>query len=343
MQISSVVADNTPASLVNQRRSFLRLPVPIDVSRLVTEYHALPEDIWGMSHWDNHPSVDVLLLRGGKGQGADDFTAERVSNNPVLVDFPYISQLIGPDGPFGGARYGFIFRMRPNGVSRIHRDNNAAWERTLRIHIPIITNDGAYLLAEGRSKHLPVGEVWTFNNQDKHSAINGNAMRVHMIIDVEPNPRLTTLMAQADFDPGRPDAERWAITGQNPTTRGSAAPSLFAVGAPLSIQEKRSLSLMPAGLATRITGVGGRAALLGIPLQKGDVVTAVDGVEVSDRSRSALDHVLMHHRPGQRIQLDILRSGERMSFSIKLHSRDFFRPHIRIAHLFGWRDGRTAR
>ena len=60
--------------------------------------------------------------------------------------------------------------------------------RPFRIHIPIVTNDGAYLLSEGRAKHLAAGEVWTFDNQSMHAVTNGDAVRAHLIFDVPRRP-----------------------------------------------------------------------------------------------------------------------------------------------------------
>ena len=172
-----------------QKRSFLKLPVAVNREKLLAEYNAIPETAWGASHWDVHCSIDMILLRGGKKGSADDFVTDDVANSPLLDQMPYIASILAPEGPFGGAHYAFIFRTKPNGITRQHMDDREEWTRTVRIHVPIITNPGAVLLAEGRSKHLEVGEVWTFDNQQIHSVMNGDSTRVHMIFDVDPNPK----------------------------------------------------------------------------------------------------------------------------------------------------------
>ncbi len=315
-----------------RKRSFLRLPVAVDRERLLAEFNAIPEAAWGVSHWDVHCSIDVLLLRGGTKSTAEDFITAEVANSPVLGQCPYIASLLMPEGPFGGARYAFIFRTKPNGITRVHTDNEEAWHRTVRIHLPIVTNPGAVLLAEGRSKHLEVGEAWTFDNQAQHSVANGDRTRVHMIIDVDPNPKLGRLMQQAVFDPGLPDPERWALTG-GPAGGGRVPPLLSAKGEPLTIAEKRERGLDPEGFATLIKSIGRKSALLRLPLEPGDVLIAVDGVTASPLSRTALDHIRLRHEPGQTVRLELLRRGRRLTVRVRLRPVDYFSPRARLGKL----------
>jgi hypothetical protein len=317
------------------KQSFLKLPVPIDATRLLDEFGRIPTDAWGVSHWDVHCSIDVLLLRGGTKGKAEDFTTAEVTSNPILEQLPYISSLLAPEGPFGGAVYAFIFRTKPNGITRVHSDNDEAWWRTARIHLPIVTNDGAFLLAEGRAKHLEVGEAWTFDNQSRHSVVNGNATRVHMIIDVAPNPKLAQLLENATFDPGDLDPERWALTG-GIHAHNRIAPLVAAVGEPLSISEKDALGLNPDGFATRIAGIRKRAdlkvALKAVlsrsPLKSRDIVVAVNGVETSALSRTALDHIALQHQPGETVTLDVLRNGDRLALKMHLKPEHYLSPRM---------------
>ena len=312
------------------KRSFLKLPISIDADRLLKEFDRIAVDAWGVSHWDVHCSIDVLLLRGGTKGKAEDFTTMDVANNPILEQLPYISFLLAPEGPFGGAIYAFIFRTKPNGMTRVHRDDNEAWRRTVRIHLPIVTNDGAFLLAEGRAKHLEVGEAWTFDNQSRHSVVNGNATRVHMIIDVNPNPKLVELMENATFDPGTPDPERWILTGRE-GTRTKIAPLVAPIGEPLSIKEKSDLGLNPDGFATRIIvnrkwkdwKVALKVALSLSPLRNHDIIVAVNKVDSSPLSRTALDHIILKHQPGETVTLDVLRKGNRLELKMRLRPNYF--------------------
>ena len=186
-----------------KKRSFLKLPVSVDLPRLIEEYESIPDDAWASSYWGNvHCSVGMLLLRGGTTGTETDFYTEEIEDHPPLKNLPYISEIVGADGPFGGAKYAFMFRMLPNGVSQIHQDLREEWFNLYRTHIPIITNQDAVLISNDRSMHLSAGEVWTFDNQSLHGVVNGNTERVHLIFDVPLNDTMASRIENAEFHEG---------------------------------------------------------------------------------------------------------------------------------------------
>lgn len=141
-----------------EKVSFRRFAVPIDVDQLMVDYQHVPEQEWANSYWgDVHCSVEMLLLRGGESGTPEDFYCEQVSDNKLLQDLPYIKGLLANDGPFGGATFAFLFRMQPYGVTLIHSDLMSIWRGMYRIHVPIITNPEACLVAYDKAQHLAVG------------------------------------------------------------------------------------------------------------------------------------------------------------------------------------------
>jgi hypothetical protein len=53
-----------------------------------------------------------------------------------------------------------------------------------RIHVPLITNESAYLILDGARVHLPVGHLWKLDPVHRHGACNfGDEPRVHMLLD----------------------------------------------------------------------------------------------------------------------------------------------------------------
>lgn len=308
-----------------KKQNFMQLPVAIDVGLLLKDYASIPDSAWGVSHWDVHCSIDVLLLRGGdKGEAADFFTQD-IKNNPILEQLPYIASLLDPQGPFGGAVYAFIFKTKPNGITRAHRDRKEEWHRAVRIHMPIVTNPGAFLLAEGRSKHLEVGEAWTFDNQSTHAVVNGGETRVHLIIDVNPNPKLVALMQAARIDPGDLDPERWQRAAAHLSPR--PAQLKIAQEKPLTPAEKTAQGIEADGFATRILRMNLMARLLGAPLKPGDILLSADGVKSSAQSRSALDYIRITYRPGQTVTLAILRDGRRIERRMRILP-DHYHPRV---------------
>jgi hypothetical protein len=323
-----------PASLPPlAKRSFLKLPVTVDVQTLLAEYNSIPRDAWSTSHWNIHCSSNMLLLRGGSTGTAEDFTTSEVEDRPVLARLPYLRSLIGEGGPFGDTTYAFLFRMKPLGVARPHVDNHHAWLTPFRVHVPITTNDGAFLLADGRAKHFAVGDVWTFDNQSIHAVVNGDSVRTHLIIDVPPNARLEHLVNSASWDPGEPDLASWGRA-----SLPEALPSLaVAASEPLTPVEKARLRLDPEGFASRISRLrpAGRLSRL----RAGDVVVAVNGVTECAVARTATDYVQLRHHPGEVLALRVLREGRELELPLRLFANPV--PE-RVRRAF-WRFAGTAK
>lgn len=300
-----------------QKRSFLKLPVSIDVDRLLADYSLIPPLAFSTSHWNTHCLSDMLLLRGGHSGTQQDFCGDESTDSDVLANLHYLRWLLDDSGPFGRATYAFIFRMKPMGVSRPHVDGDPAWKAPFRIHVPITTNDEAFFLSEGRSKHIAVGEAWTFDNQVQHGVVNGNTVRTHLIMDVLPNAKLDALLANSVWDPGVPDPERW-----EKSKLPDSPPAYLPVQvAPLSTDEKIGLQLQPGDFAARVWRVRRIARLLSCPLKEGDIIVSVDGVTECAVARTALDFVFLRYKPGDKIRLDVIRNRERVTVVVKL-SRD---------------------
>lgn len=339
--VGAAANSNLTDDPVFKKRSFLKLPVEIDIKRLVDEYNSIPEEAWGTSFWDAHCSIDVLTLRAGTNGDDTDYITDNVSDNPILKDYPYMSWLLSEDSPFGKSLYVVMFRMRPKGITRIHPDNHEAWETTQRIHIPLTTNPGAFLMAEGRAKHIPVGEVWTFNNQELHSVVNGDTMRCHMVIDVRPNPKLKKLMEGAVYDPGEQRPDLWEQTG-GPGVLHRVLPMIFGWARPLSAKEKRENGLPREGFGSLIEALGKRASLTRVPLKVGDIMTHVNGVEINPVSRTAFDQIELEHRPGETVTMGIIRDGERMDVKFTLKPYNYFDPLDRVRVALGGKPKKPA-
>ena len=322
---STALVQETPVAADLKKRSFLKLPVKIDLDRLLADYRSIPSEAWASSRWDTHCSSDMLLLRGGKVGGQEDFTTDDVADQEILSSLPYISSLIGPDGPFGQPTFAFIFRMRPMGVSRAHIDDDPAWKDPYRIHIPITTNPDAVLMSETCAKHLEPGEVWSFDNQAMHSVVNGDSVRTHMIIDVPRNPKLDALLAEAEWDPGVEDPENW----QKTLILVDAPPLVEVLSEPLSVEEKRELGLDPEGFAGRVdgfargTGLLRSIGLLRTPVRLGDVIYSVNGVEACEVARTATNYIGVRHKAGDAVTLGLIRDGRKIECSMTLKPNNY--------------------
>jgi hypothetical protein len=76
--------------------------------------------------------------------------------------------------------------MRANSVIPEHKDFLYHYENTIRIHVPIITNENVVFNFPtiDKSLHMKVGEIIEFNNNIIHSGYNkSEENRIHLIID----------------------------------------------------------------------------------------------------------------------------------------------------------------
>lgn len=191
------------------KRSFLKLPVEIDLDGLLADFATLQPSAWTAAPWAVHSATNHVLLRGGTTGGQRDFAADNPVDGPLLAQLPHFAALLSPEGPFGEVRYAFLFALKAGGSALPHTDKEPVWRELFRIHVPLVTNEKAKLLVEGQAKHIPAGEVWTFDNQERHAVVNPGPKRTHLIIDVAPGPKLEALLESAQYDPGQPEQQMW--------------------------------------------------------------------------------------------------------------------------------------
>jgi hypothetical protein len=68
----------------------------------------------------------------------------------------------------------------------------------VRIHVPVVTNDGVDFRLNGVRCAMPAGSAWYLRLSDPHSVANrGAADRVHLVIDAAVNPWIEGLFERA--------------------------------------------------------------------------------------------------------------------------------------------------
>lgn len=86
-----------------------------------------------------------------------------------------VAQKIGI-GPVGRVR---LLLIGPQSCYSFHCDPHK-----YRVHIPLITNPGAFMIVWGKIWHLPLGYSYRVRVSEEHSAVNtGNTNRVHLVFD----------------------------------------------------------------------------------------------------------------------------------------------------------------
>jgi hypothetical protein len=184
----------------------VRLPLRIDTGRLLDECRALPETLWGSrgGRVGVHEQAEAIFLRGyAPAEG------ERpIEDRPAMASMPYVGELITKILG-GGAMRCLLARLAPGGVVALHVDRPPYFSKTLRLHLPVETNDRAVMYCRGRRYRMAAGEVWALNNSNVHGVWNGDAShaRTHLICDFLPSPTLLRLLADGERNLGSHDPE----------------------------------------------------------------------------------------------------------------------------------------
>jgi hypothetical protein len=185
-----------------------RLRFPIDVQRLTTEVAALPPEDWDGNRGSRgvHRAAQALFLRG--------FAPTRgelpIEDQPALGQLPYIRWLIEVAlGP--GAQRCLLARLPPGAVIAPHQDTAPYFAKTIRVHIPVATHESVWMVSDGHSYQMRVGEVWALDNSCAHAVWNEHETlsRVHLICDFVPSRQLLELLRDSDRNLGqvRPDVD----------------------------------------------------------------------------------------------------------------------------------------
>lgn len=71
-----------------------------------------------------------------------------------------------------------------------HRDPQWFHDNSVRLHVPVITNENCWQLWENEEFHMMVGMLYELNNRVLHSARNsGDQDRTHLILDLMPEEK----------------------------------------------------------------------------------------------------------------------------------------------------------
>jgi len=185
-----------------------RLPVSVDKQRLFEEVQQIPASAWGTrgGRVGVHSVAEAIFLRGF-APAAGDLPVE---DQPILSSLPYIRSIISQTIAAPPLRC-LLARLRPGGIIRMHKDRAPYFGKTLRVHVPVETNESVAMLCAGWCYHLACGEVWVLNNSAEHAALNSHPLdaRTHLICDFLPSARLLELLSLGERHLGtrRPEIE----------------------------------------------------------------------------------------------------------------------------------------
>ena len=173
----------------------LRLPFAFDRDRLAADLQRLQASQWTRHFVTQNYQGDwsVIALRGPAGARHpiqmiySDPTATAFEDTPMLAACPYYRTVLDSFAcPLQAVR---LMRLTPGSVIKEHTDHDLCFEQgSVRLHIPITTNDGVVFELNRRRVILEAGSCWYLRLSDPHSVANrGDADRVHLVIDAGVN------------------------------------------------------------------------------------------------------------------------------------------------------------
>jgi hypothetical protein len=183
-----------------------RLPLAVDGARLRAEVDALPAQYWDGTggRVGVHARANAVFLRGyAPAEGA-----KPIEDRPALAALPYAHEIITRLIPAAAQRC-LLARLLPGVSVAGHIDRAPYFGKTVRIHVPVVTSDAAWMYCDGQAYRMRVGEVWALNNSAPHAVWNAHSQdaRTHLICDFLPDAGLLDLLARGERSLGAPNPE----------------------------------------------------------------------------------------------------------------------------------------
>ena len=156
--------------------------------------------------------------------------------------------------------------------------------------------------------------VWTFGDlQYRLDKVPRNSTRIR--IGVEREGGAVELTAALPL--------RWWWTDLT-FRQSSVEPRVYFESRPLSEREKQDQGLRPDGFASRVTHVDMIAELTkSHQLRVGDVIFAVDDVEIDETANTAELFIKLRRSAGDAVTLKVIREGKRLQMPLKTSRLSF--------------------
>jgi hypothetical protein len=186
-----------------------RLPLRVERERLQAEVAALPEGTWGSAggRVGVHRAAQAVFLRGFAPAEGD----KPIEDREPLAHLPYVREIITRLIPANAQRC-LLARLPPDTKVAGHIDRAPYFSKTIRIHLPVTTNENVWMYSAGFLYRMRPGEVWALNNSAAHGVWNADLIeaRTHLICDFLLSDPLAALLANAERSLGvaNPEIER---------------------------------------------------------------------------------------------------------------------------------------
>jgi hypothetical protein len=186
--------------LIRPKDVALRLPLSFDPDRLAADLDRMEPNWWHAHLGPYHDgNWQAIALWAPNGDRTSQFSrGGAFAATEALRRCDYIGDVI-ESFPGRKSRVRFL-KLRAGGHIFLHSDPLHTIETGIvRFHVPVRTNPSVDFVVDGRRLNMRPGEAWYVDVRFKHSVNNfGTEDRVHLVVDVIPNPALSALLAQAE-------------------------------------------------------------------------------------------------------------------------------------------------
>ena len=186
--------------LIRPKDIALRLPLSFDPDRLAADLDRMEPNWWHAHLGPYHDgNWQAIALWAPSGDRTSQFSrGGAFAATEALRRCDYIGDVI-ESFPGEKNRVRFL-KLRAGGHIFLHSDPLHTIETGIvRFHVPVRTNPSVDFVVDGRRLNMRPGEAWYVDVRFKHSVNNfGTEDRVHLVVDVIPNPALSALLAQAE-------------------------------------------------------------------------------------------------------------------------------------------------
>ncbi len=182
----------------------LRLPFCFDGDLLAADLRKLSSpwiDHFVRQNYDGNWSVIPLRAQAGARHPVkmiySDPGATAFEDTPMLEGCTYFRAVLDTfKCPLQAVR---LMRLTPGSVIKEHADHDLSFEDgSVRIHVPVVTNDGVEFYLNRSRVALEAGSAWYLRLSDPHSVVNrGDADRVHLVVDASVNDWVEATFAAA--------------------------------------------------------------------------------------------------------------------------------------------------
>lgn len=134
-----------------------------------------------------HPDTQTLYLRMPPALNAESLFESMEVCDLALMTVPNFADAVKRVETLakGTAARAMVVKLNPGGRIGAHIDQGSYAEATERYHVPVSTNDKAWLQSDDeRVWMMEPGHVWWFDKHDLHLGANeGETPRIHLIVD----------------------------------------------------------------------------------------------------------------------------------------------------------------